>query len=104
MTDFDLLQNGTSCDEQVSDAPIEIVSTNDATIKEKVEKIAAKNLQEEFKEINDIPSPENVTTNASNASHGSWPQYQEPSLTHVTVAERHPAAEVLVRSGGTLSS
>eukprot|EP00439_Symbiodinium_sp_Y106_P083978 s846_g24.t1 len=64
------LSLATAVSYKVSDAPIEIVSTNDATIKEKVEKIAAKNLQEEFKEINDIPNPENVTTNASNASHG----------------------------------
>ncbi|CAE7700854.1 unnamed protein product [Symbiodinium sp. CCMP2592] len=47
-----------------------MVRTTNATIKEHVERIAAKNLEEEFKEINDIPNPENVTNNASNATHG----------------------------------
>ncbi|CAE7244003.1 unnamed protein product [Symbiodinium sp. CCMP2592] len=55
---------------KVSEAPIEIVSTDNETIKEKVEKIAAENLKEEFNEINGIPNPENVTSNSSNATHG----------------------------------
>ena len=57
-------------DEQASDVPIEIVHTDNRNLKEQVEKIAARNLEEEFKEINGIPNPEKNASNASNATKG----------------------------------
>ena len=58
------------CDEQASDVPIEIVSTDNENLKEQVEKIAARNLEEEFKEIKGIPNPDKNASNSSNATGG----------------------------------
>ena len=53
---------------------MEIVRTDNETLKKQVEGIAAKNMEAEFKEMNDIPNPANFTLNGSmpNASQGVW--------------------------------
>ncbi|CAE7810250.1 unnamed protein product, partial [Symbiodinium sp. KB8] len=59
---------------KVAEAPMEIVRTDNETLKKEVEGIAAKNMEAEFKEMNDIPNPANFTLNGSmpNASQGVW--------------------------------
>ncbi|CAE7782426.1 unnamed protein product [Symbiodinium sp. KB8] len=51
---------------------MQIVKTDNETLKKEVEGIAAKNMEEEFKQMNDIPNPANFTLNGSmpNASQG----------------------------------
>ena len=53
---------------------MQIVKTDNETLKKEVEGIAAKNMEEEFKQMNDIPNPANFTLNGSmpNASQGFW--------------------------------
>ncbi|CAE7837935.1 ttn-1, partial [Symbiodinium necroappetens] len=59
---------------KVAEASMEIVKTDNETLKKEVEGIAAKNMEAEFKEMNDIPNPANFTLNGSmpNASQGVW--------------------------------
>ncbi|CAE7248649.1 hypothetical protein AK812_SmicGene4922 [Symbiodinium microadriaticum] len=59
---------------KVAEAPMEIVKTDNETLKKEVEGIAAKNMEAEFKEMNDIPNPANFTLNGNmpNASQGVW--------------------------------
>ncbi|OLP97199.1 hypothetical protein AK812_SmicGene20548 [Symbiodinium microadriaticum] len=51
---------------------MEIVKTDNETLKKEVEGLAAKNMKQEFKEMNGIPNPANFTLNGSmpNASQG----------------------------------
>ena len=53
---------------------MEIVKTDNETLKKEVEGLAAKNMEQEFKEMNGIPNPANFTLNGSmpNASQGFW--------------------------------
>ncbi|CAE7239452.1 unnamed protein product [Symbiodinium sp. CCMP2592] len=57
---------------KASEAPMQIVKTDNETLKKQVEEIAAKNMQGEFEDMNAIPNPANFTLNGSmqNASQG----------------------------------
>ena len=53
---------------------MEIVKSDNETLKSKVEGIAANNMEEELKQMNALPNPANFTLNGSmpNASEGFW--------------------------------
>ncbi|CAE7784341.1 unnamed protein product [Symbiodinium sp. CCMP2456] len=73
---------------------MQIVTTDNETLKAKVEEIAAKNMAGEFKDMSEIPNPANFTLNGSmqNASQGFWAdqRHKNPFLQYVGPCHSSP--------------